>query len=65
MKKATLLGFIGSVVILLIQVYYFINNLSVMREFSGGITHIVTGFLGIGAWFCIGYFFLTLYKKQK
>ncbi|MBQ8968756.1 MAG: hypothetical protein IJ064_03355 [Bacteroidaceae bacterium] len=64
MKKATLMGLVGSIIILLIQVYYFIGSFSVI-QYGGGIVHVVTNLLGIAAWCCIAYFFFTLYKKQK
>ena len=67
MKNATLAGLVGSVIILLIQVFYFVRSLSTFSviEDSTYIRYVISYFLGIAAWCCIAYFFITFYRKQK
>ena len=63
MKKATLFGMIGAIVILLLQVFWVIVNFG---EISLDVAiYKFTNVLGVIGWLLIGYFFVELYKKQK
>ncbi|MBR3521093.1 MAG: hypothetical protein IKN75_01015 [Prevotella sp.] len=63
MKKATLFGMIGAIVMLLLYVFWVIVNFG---EISLNVTiYKFTNVLGVIGWILIGYFFVELYKKQK
>lgn len=63
MKKATLIGLIGVIVITLINLYYVIANL--ISEYSVPIQYIIPNILSFMGWCGLVYFFFELYKKQK
>jgi hypothetical protein len=63
MKKATLFGMIGAIMIALLQVFWTIANFG---EISISIpVYRFTNLIGLVGWSFIGYFFVELYKKQK
>jgi hypothetical protein len=63
MKKATLFGMIGAIMIALLQVFWSIVNLA---EISIGFPlYKFTNLISLVGWLFIGYFFVELYKKQK
>ena len=63
MKKATLFGMIGAIIIVLLQVFWTIENLF---EISIDIiVYKISNFVGLIGWLLIGYFFVELYRKQK
>lgn len=74
MKKVSLIATIGCGVILFLRVFGFIRTIQWVSSdsfdeysrsfFNGAFFNIASGLLGICAWALIGWFFLTLYKKQ-
>ena len=63
MKKATLFGMIGAIIICLLQVFWVIVNFA---EISIDIAlYKFTNIIGVLGWLMIGYFFVELYKKQN
>jgi hypothetical protein len=63
MKKATLFGMIGAIMIALLQVFWSIVNFA---EISISIPiYKFTNLIGLVGWGFISYFFVELYKKQK
>lgn len=63
MKKATLVGLIGVVIITLISLYYVITNLT--AEHPVPIKYIIPNIISLVGWCGLVYFFVELYKKQK
>jgi hypothetical protein len=75
MKKASLIATIGCALVILWRVVNFItiiqwvtsewyNEYNHSGPFHSAFYQITASMLGIIAWCLIGYFFLTLYKKQ-
>ena len=63
MKKATLFGMIGAIMIALLQVFWSIVNFA---EIIISIPiYKLTNLIGLVGWGFISYFFVELYKKQK
>lgn len=63
MKKATLFGMIGAIMIALLQVFWSIVNFA---EISLDIPiYKFINLIGLVGWLFIGYFFVELYRKQK
>lgn len=63
MKKATLFGMIGAIMIALLQVFWSVVNFA---EISISIRiYKFTNLIGLVGWGFISYFFVELFKKQK
>lgn len=63
MKKATLFGMIGAIMIASLQVFWSIVNFAeISIDFP---LYKFTNLIGLVGWLFIGYFFVELYKKQK
>lgn len=63
MKKATLFGMIGAIMLILLQVFYVIVNFAeIVLDIA---VYRFTNIIGVIGWLLIGYFFVELYKKQK
>ena len=63
MKKATLVGLVGVIIITLLQVFYLIRNLT--EDYSIPAEYIIQNIIGLAGWCGISYFFIELYKRQK
>lgn len=63
MKKATLIGLIGVIVVALVNLYYLIRNLT--SDWEVPAEYIIPNILSIVGWCGLVYFFFELYKRQK
>lgn len=61
MKRATLIGFIGCCLFVLLNLFNFIRNVLDGIPFE----YLISNFIGVIAWAGITYFFFELYKRQK
>lgn len=65
MKKATLFAVIGFGILIITNLYYLINSISLLSQVeSYYVMYVVLNFLRLAATCGIWYFFFTLYKKQ-
>lgn len=63
MKKATLCGLVGVIVITLINLYYVIRTLT--ADYSLSFEYLIPNILSLVGWCALVYFFAELYKRQK